>query len=295
MAILVNRDTRVIIQGITGRNGSFHARLSKEYGTKVIGGVTPGKGGQFVEGIPVFDSCEDAVRELGRIDATCIFVPAAYAIDSIVEAADAGIPLIVVITEGIPALDFMKVKEYARSKGSMILGPNCPGIVTPGECRIGIMPGYIFRKGFVGVVSRSGTLTYEVVWQMTRLGIGQSTCVGIGGDPIVGTSFSQILEMFEGDPETKIIVLIGEIGGTAEQEAAEFIRRKVKKPVVAFVAGRTAPPGKRMGHAGAIITGGAGTWNEKVSALRDANVIVVESPSEVGMRVREVALEHKFI
>lgn len=294
MAILVNSNTRVLIQGITGKNGSFHARLSKEYGTKVVGGVTPGKGGQDVYGIPVFDSCEDAVKELGKIDATCIFVPARFAPDSIIEAADAGIPLIVVITEGIPALDFMNVKRYAENKGSRIIGSNCPGIITPQECRIGIMPPYIFKKGSVGVVSRSGTLTYEAVWQMTKLGIGQSTCVGIGGDPIVGTNFVQILDMFEKDPETKMVVLIGEIGGTAEQEAADFIKSNMKKPVVAFIAGRTAPPGKRMGHAGAIIMGSSGRWEDKVKALSEAGVIIVESPSEIGLKVKETAERYKL-
>lgn len=288
MAILVNRETRVLIQGITGKNGSFHSKLSKEYGTKVVGGVTPGKRGQFVDGIPVFNSCEEAKRELGRIDATCIFVPAKYAPDSIVEAVDAGIPLIIVITEGIPTLDFLKAKQYAKLKGSRIIGPNCPGVITPEECRIGIMPGYIFKRGFVGVVSRSGTLTYEAVWQMTKFGIGQSTCVGIGGDPIVGTTFIEILDDFERDPETKLVVLIGEIGGTAEQEAAKFIREKMTKPVVAFIAGRTAPPGKRMGHAGAIIMGSSGRWEDKFNALREAGVVVAESPSEIGIKVKEV-------
>ncbi|MCS7214430.1 MAG: succinate--CoA ligase subunit alpha [Candidatus Calescibacterium sp.] len=288
MAILVGKDTKVIIQGITGRNGSFHAKLSKEYGTKVVAGITPGKAGQNVDGIPVFDSCEDVVREFGKIDATCIFVPAKFAPDSIIEAADSGIKLIVVITEGIPTIDFIKAKEYAKSKGSIIIGPNCPGVITPEACRIGIMPGYIFKRGSVGVVSRSGTLTYEAVWQMTRLGIGQSTCVGIGGDPVVGTTFVEVLDMFEKDPETKMVVLIGEIGGTAEQEAAEFIK-KMTKPVVAFVAGRTAPAGKRMGHAGAIIMGSSGRWDDKVKALSDAGATIAESPSEIGIKVKELA------
>ncbi|MCX7733893.1 MAG: succinate--CoA ligase subunit alpha [bacterium] len=288
MAILVGKDTKVIIQGITGRNGSFHAKLSKEYGTKVVAGITPGKAGQNVDGIPVFDSCEDVVREFGKIDATCIFVPAKFAPDSIIEAADSGIKLIVVITEGIPTIDFIKAKEYAKSKGSIIIGPNCPGVITPEACRIGIMPGYIFKRGSVGVVSRSGTLTYEAVWQMTRLGIGQSTCVGIGGDPVVGTTFVEVLDMFEKDPETKMVVLIGEIGGTAEQEAAEFIK-KMTKPIVAFVAGRTAPAGKRMGHAGAIIMGSSGRWDDKVKALSDAGATIAESPSEIGIKVKELA------
>lgn len=288
MSILVDKDTRVIIQGITGKNGSFHAKLSKEYGTKVIAGITPGKAGQSVDGIPVFDSCEDIVREFGRVDATCIFVPAKFAPDSIIEAADYGIRIIVVITEGIPTIDFIKAKEYAKRKGSIIIGPNCPGVITPEACRIGIMPGYIFKRGSVGVVSRSGTLTYEAVWQMTKLGIGQSTCVGIGGDPVVGTTFVEVLDMFEKDPETKMVVLIGEIGGTAEQEAAEFIK-KMTKPVVAFVAGRTAPAGKRMGHAGAIIMGSSGRWADKVKALSDAGATIAESPSEIGMKVKELA------
>ncbi len=291
MAILVGKDTKVIIQGITGKNGSFHARLSKEYGTRVVAGVTPGKAGQSIDGIPVFNSCEDVVKEFGKIDASCIFVPAKFAPDSIIEAVDAGIPLIVVITEGIPTLDFIKVKEYASKKGARIIGPNCPGIVTPGECRIGIMPGYIFRRGFVGVVSRSGTLTYEAVWQITQLGFGQSTCVGIGGDPVVGTSFVEVLEMFENDPETKIVVLIGEIGGKAEEESAQFIKR-MSKPVVAFIAGRTAPEGKRMGHAGAIIMGGSGRWEDKVNALLEAGAIIVKSPSEIGEKVKEVVHKH---
>ena len=286
MSILVGKDTRVIIQGITGKNGSFHARLSKEYGTKVVGGVTPGKGGQNIDGIPVFDSCEEAMRKTGA-EATCIFVPAPFAPDSIIEAADAGIRLIVVITEGIPTLDFVKAKEYAQRKGARIIGPNCPGILVPDECRIGIMPGYIFRKGFVGVVSRSGTLTYEAVWQTTNLGFGQSTCVGIGGDPVVGSNFVDILEIFKKDEETKLVVLIGEIGGNAEEEAAEFIKSKMTKPVVAFIAGRTAPPGKRMGHAGAIIMGRSGRWDDKVKALKEAGAIIAESPSDIGEKVKE--------
>ncbi len=295
MAILVDKNTTVIIQGITGKNGAFHAKISKEYGTKIIAGVTPGKGGQTVDGIPVFDSCEDVVKEFGKVDATCIFVPARFAFDSIVEACDAGIKLIVVITEGIPTQDLLKAKEYAKLKGSRIIGPNCPGIVTVQECRIGIMPPQIFRRGFVGVVSRSGTLTYEAVHQISQLGLGQTTCVGIGGDPIVGTTFIEILDMFEKDEQTKVIVLIGEIGGTAEQESAEFIKMHVSKPVVAYVAGRTAPPGKRMGHAGAIITGSAGRWEEKVSALRSAGVIVAESTSEIGLKVKQVAQERGLI
>jgi succinyl-CoA synthetase alpha subunit len=288
MSILVNKDTRVIIQGITGKNGSFHAKISKEYGTKVVGGVTPGKSGQNVDGIPVFDSCEEAVKELGKIDASCIFVPPQFAPDSIIEAVDAGIKLIVVITEGIPTLDFIKVKEYAKKHGARIIGPNCPGIMTPEECRIGILPPYIFRKGFIGIVSRSGTLTYEAVWQTTQLGFGQSSCVGIGGDPVPGTTFVEVLEMFENDPETKVVILIGEIGGSAEEQAAEFIKNRMTKPVIAFIAGRTAPSGKRMGHAGAIIMGTSGRWQDKVEALKSAGVHIAESPSEIGLKVKEV-------
>jgi succinyl-CoA synthetase alpha subunit len=288
MSILVNKDTRVIIQGITGKNGSFHAKISKEYGTKVVGGVTPGKSGQNVDGIPVFDSCEEAVKELGKIDASCIFVPPQFAPDSIIEAVDAGIKLIVVITEGIPTLDFIKVKEYAKKHGARIIGPNCPGIMTPEECRIGILPPYIFRKGFIGMVSRSGTLTYEAVWQTTQLGFGQSSCVGIGGDPVPGTTFVEVLEMFENDPETKVVILIGEIGGSAEEQAAEFIKNRMTKPVIAFIAGRTAPSGKRMGHAGAIIMGTSGRWQDKVEALKSAGVHIAESPSEIGLKVKEV-------
>lgn len=295
MAILVGKDTKVIIQGITGKNGSFHAKISKDYGTKVVGGITPGKGGQNVDGIPVFNSCEEAISELGKIDATCIFVPAPFAPDSIVEAADSGIPLIVVITEGIPTIDFMKAKEYATRKGSRIIGPNCPGIIVPGECRIGIMPPYIFKRGIVGIVSRSGTLTYEAVWQTTKEGLGQSTCVGIGGDPIVGTKFVEVLEMFEKDPETKIVILIGEIGGNAEEEAAEFIKKHMTKPVVAFIAGRTAPAGKRMGHAGAIIMGRAGRWQDKVEKLKSAGAYIAESPSEIGKLAKEVAQKHNLV
>ena len=293
MAVLVSRATKVIIQGITGKNGSFHARISKEYGTQVVGGVTPGKGGQSVDGVPVFDSCEEAVRATGA-DASCIFVPAPFAADAIVEAVDAGIRLVVVITEGIPPLDFVRAKEYAKRKGARIIGPNCPGILVPDECRIGIMPPYIFRRGFVGIVSRSGTLTYEAVWQITQLGLGQSTCIGIGGDPVVGTTFRDALQLFENDPETKVVVLIGEIGGTAEEEAAQFIKG-MTKPVVAFVAGRTAPPGKRMGHAGAIIMGSSGRWQDKVDALRQAGAFICESPTQIGETVKRVVEERGIV
>lgn len=286
MAILANRNTKVIVQGITGRNGSFHARLSVEYGTKVVGGVTPGKGGTKVDGIPVFNSCEEAVRKTGA-DASCIFVPAPYAPDAIMEAADAGIQLIVCITEGIPAMDMVKVKNYIGKKGVNLIGPNCPGILVPGECRIGIMPGYIFRRGPVGVISRSGTLTYEAVWQITQAGLGQTTCIGIGGDQIVGLGFVEILKMFEEDKETKAVCLIGEIGGQAEEEAAKVIKQ-MKKPVVAFIAGRTAPPGKRMGHAGAIIMGGTGGAQAKMEILKEVGTYVVESPTEIGKKFAEI-------
>ena len=288
MAILANSETRVIVQGITGKNGSFHAKLSLEYGTKIVGGVTPGKGGSFVDGIPVFNSCEEAVRKTGA-DASCIFVPAPFAADSIVEAADSGIKLIVVITEGIPAQDMLKAKYYIKNnyRDVKIIGPNCPGLLVPNECRIGIMPSYIFKRGGVGIVSRSGTLTYEVVWQITNEALGQSTCVGIGGDQIVGLGFTQILKMFEKDDETKAVVLIGEIGGNQEEEAAKFIR-KMKKPVVAFIAGKTAPPGKRMGHAGAIIMSGSGTAEAKIETLKKAGAHIAESPADIGKKVKNI-------
>ncbi|HKQ60433.1 MAG TPA: succinate--CoA ligase subunit alpha [Candidatus Polarisedimenticolaceae bacterium] len=286
MAVLVGEDTRVVVQGITGREGAFHARQMVAYGTDVVAGVTPGKGGQRLDDIPVFDTVEQAVAATGA-NASAIFVPSAFAADAIQEAAAAELPLVVCITEGIPTLDMLRVWTFLQGRPTRLIGPNCPGIITPGSCKIGIMPGPIHQKGPVGVVSRSGTLTYEAVGQLTHLGIGQSTCVGIGGDPIVGTNFIDMLELFEEDPRTEAIVLIGEIGGSAEEDAAEFVRRRVTKPVVAFIAGQTAPPGRRMGHAGAIIAGGRGTAVEKMRALREAGISVVDSPAEIGRKVRE--------
>jgi succinyl-CoA synthetase alpha subunit len=287
MSILVNSSTNVIVQGITGSNGKFHALSCKEYGTKIVGGVTPGKGGQSVEGIPVFDTVAQAARS-NRIDATLIFVPAAFAADAIFEAIDAKIPVIVCITEGIPTLDMAKVKRTLRSSSSRLIGPNCPGIITPGGAKLGIMPGYIHKPGRVGVISRSGTLTYEAVHQLTQLGMGQSTCIGIGGDPIIGSQFTDLLPLFADDPDTDAIVMIGEIGGTAEEEAAELIAKTFKKPVIGFVAGTTAPPGRRMGHAGAIITGGKGTAAEKKAAMKKAGIHVCESPADLGVTVQKV-------
>jgi succinyl-CoA synthetase alpha subunit len=282
MSILADKSTRLCIQGLTG-----HARLMMEYGTHVVAGVTPGKGGDSSEGIPVFDTVSDAASET-HANASVIFVPGPFAADAVIEAADAGIELIVCITEGIPTLDVAKAREYVRERGARLIGPNCPGLISPGECKIGIMPGPIHRKGPVGVISRSGTLTYEAIWQLTQLGIGQSTAVGIGGDLIIGTGFVDLLDLFENDEHTKAIVLIGEIGGTAEEEAAEYIVSHLKKPVVAFVAGRSAPPGRRMGHAGAIISGSAGTAESKIKAFRDVGVAVEEDPSRIGQRVKEV-------
>jgi len=287
MSVLVNKDSRVIVQGFTGKEGTFHAGQMIDYGTNVVGGVTPGKGGTEHLGKPVFNTVADAVKEAGA-DTSVIFVPPPFAADAIAEAVDAGVEVIVTITEGIPAIDVMKVKRSMRGKNVRMIGPNCPGIITPGECKMGIMPGYIFKRGPVGIISRSGTLTYEAVWQCTTRGIGQSTCIGIGGDPIVGSTFVDLLKLFNEDPETELVVLIGEIGGTAEEEAAEYIKNEFKKPVVAFIAGRTAPPGRRMGHAGAIIAGGKGTAAEKMAALRAAGVHVVESPAEIGATVAEV-------
>ena len=281
MSILVNKNTKVITQGITGATGLFHAQGARDYGTKMVGGVTPGKGGTTIDGFPVFDTVEDAVRETGA-DASVIYVPPPYAADAIMEAVDAGIGLICCITEGIPVLDMVKVKHFMKGKKSRLIGPNCPGVITPGECKIGIMPGYIHKPGKVGIISRSGTLTYEAVWQLTTRGIGQSTCVGIGGDPVNGTNFIDCLDLFEQDPGTEAVIMIGEIGGTAEEEAGCYAKEHMSKPVAAFIAGRTAPPGKRMGHAGAIISGGKGTAAEKVAALEECGISVAASPAEMA-------------
>ncbi len=286
MAILLSNDTRVVVQGITGRDGSFHAKKMREYGTKVVAGVTPGKGGQSVDGIPVFNSVFEAVKKEGA-NTSIIFVPAKFAKDAIYESIDAGIKLIVVITEGIPAQDMAEIMDYISGKDTRIIGPNCPGVIAPEIAKVGIMPGHIFKKGPIGVVSRSGTLTYEVVHHLTVSNLGQSTAIGIGGDPIIGTRFIDILELFEKDPETEGIVLIGEIGGTDEEDAAEFIKKNISKPVVAFIAGRTAPPEKRMGHAGAIIEGGKGTAESKIKALNSANVSVASLPSEVAELMKQ--------
>ncbi|MEC9092379.1 MAG: succinate--CoA ligase subunit alpha [Planctomycetota bacterium] len=291
MSILVNQSTKVICQGITGSSGGFHTRNCIEYGTQVVGGVTPGKGGQTAEGVPVFDTCLEAVEQTGA-DATMIFVPPPFAADSILEAIDAGIKVICAITEGIPVLDMVPVYEKVKASDCVLIGPNCPGIITSEECKIGIMPGYIHKKGKVGVMSRSGTLTYEAVWQTTTAGLGQTTCVGLGGDPIVGSSFIDILKMFQDDDDTEAIIMIGEIGGTAEEEAAAYVKEHISKPVAAFIAGQTAPPGKRMGHAGAIISGGKGTAVEKVAALEDANIEVAESPSTMGEAVLRAIANH---
>jgi len=281
MSILINKDTRVLCQGITGKVGQFHTKGCLEYGTKMVGGVTPGKGGETVLGLPVFDTVFEAVEKTGA-NATMIFVPPAFTADAILEAVDAGIKTVIAITEGVPVIDMVRVYEIVRSSKSVLVGPNCPGVITPEECKIGIMPGYIHKKGPVGVMSRSGTLTYEAVWQLSNLGLGQSTCVGLGGDPIVGTSFIDLFKMYEADPATEAILMMGEIGGTAEEEAAAFVKKHVTKPVAAFIAGRAAPPGKRMGHAGAIISGGKGTAAEKVAALEVAGIEVAESPADMG-------------
>ncbi|MFN8389251.1 MAG: succinate--CoA ligase subunit alpha [Bdellovibrionota bacterium] len=287
MSVLVNKQTRVITQGMTGKTGMFHTKACKEYGTQMVAGVSPGKGGTQAEGIPVFDTVQAAVKETGA-NASVIYVPPPFAADAIIEAADAGVPLVICITEGIPVLDMLRVKSYLRTTKTRLIGPNCPGVITPDECKIGIMPGHIHLKGSVGVVSRSGTLTYEAVGQLTKLGIGQSTCIGIGGDPLNGTNFIDCLDLFVKDPETDFIVMIGEIGGNAEETAAAWIKANCKKPVVAFIAGATAPPGRRMGHAGAIISGGAGTAEAKFAALEAAGVHVVRSPAEMGKKVAEV-------
>jgi succinyl-CoA synthetase alpha subunit len=287
MSILVDKNTKVITQGITGATGLFHAQGARDYGTQMVGGVTPGKGGTEIAGFPVFDTVEDAVRETGA-DASVIYVPPTYAADAIMEAVDAGIALICCITEGIPVLDMVKVKHYMAGKKSRLIGPNCPGVITPGECKIGIMPGYIHKPGRVGIISRSGTLTYEAVWQLTTRGIGQSTCVGIGGDPVNGTNFIDCLDLFEKDPETEAVIMIGEIGGTAEEEAGCYAKENMSKPVAAFIAGRTAPPGKRMGHAGAIISGGKGTAAEKVAALEACGISVAASPAEMAEALLQI-------
>ncbi len=287
MSILVDKNTRLIVQGITGKEGTFHAQQMIEYGTNVVGGVTPGKGGTTHEGVAVFNTVADAVRETGA-NASVIYVPPPFAADAIMEAADADLPLVVCITEGIPVADMIKVREYLSDKNTRLIGPNCPGIISPGKCKIGIMPGHIHKEGRIGVVSRSGTLTYEAVGQLTALGLGQSSAIGIGGDPIIGTNHTDALRLFQADDETDAIIMIGEIGGTAEEDAAEFAKANVTKPIVAFIAGQTAPPGRRMGHAGAIISGGKGTAAEKMKALIEAGIKVVESPADIGKAIQEV-------
>jgi succinyl-CoA synthetase alpha subunit len=286
LSVLVDKNTRLVVQGITGKEGSFHTKQMVEYGTNVVGGVTPGKGGTTHEGIPVFNTVEEAVKEAGA-NVSIIYVPPPFAADAIIEAADAGMPLVVCITEGIPAVDMVGVKRFLEGKGTRLIGPNCPGIISPGKCKIGIMPGHIHREGHIGVVSRSGTLTYEAVGQLTALGLGQSTAIGIGGDPIIGTTHTDALALFEADTETEGIVMIGEIGGTAEEEAAAYAKEHVTKPIVAFIAGQTAPPGRRMGHAGAIIAGGKGTAAEKMQALEAAGIRVVHSPADIGTAMRD--------
>lgn len=282
MSILVNKDTKLVVQGITGNAGSFHAQQCLEYGTHIVAGVTPGKGGQkFLDQVPIVDTVEEAVRKYGA-NASVIFVPPPFAADSILEAIDAGVDLIVCITEGIPVKDMAEVKEKLSKSHTRLIGPNCPGIITPDECKIGIMPGYIHKPGKIGIVSRSGTLTYEAVWQVTNLGLGQSTCIGIGGDPIVGTTHTDAIKLFNEDPQTEAIIMIGEIGGEAEEQAANYIKEHVKKPVAAFIAGSTAPPGRRMGHAGAIVSGGSGTADAKIQALKEANIAIAPTPSTIG-------------
>jgi succinyl-CoA synthetase alpha subunit len=301
MSILINKNTRVVCQGITGKAGEFHSKDCLEYGTKLVAGVTPGKGGQTALGIPVFDTVCEAVEKTGA-DASMIFVPAGFTADAILEAFDAGCRVVVAITEGVPVLDMVRVYDRLKKYQSAIpnpqsaihlIGPNCPGVITPEECKIGIMPGYIHKKGPVGVMSRSGTLTYEAVWQLSNLGLGQSTCVGLGGDPIVGTSFIDLLKMFEADPKTEAILMMGEIGGTAEEQAAAYVKEHVTKPVAAFIAGRTAPKGKRMGHAGAIIAGGKGTAAEKIAALEAAGIEVAESPADMGASMQRAINRHR--
>ena len=286
MSVLVDKNTRLVVQGITGKEGTFHTLQMIEYGTNVVGGITPGKGGTTHEGVPVFNTVADAVRETGA-NASVIYVPPPFAADAIMEAADAGIPLVVAITEGIPVTDMIRAREYLRDKNTRLIGPNCPGIISPGKCKIGIMPGHIHREGRIGVVSRSGTLTYEAVGQLSALGLGQSTAIGIGGDPIIGTNHTDALRLFQEDDETDAIIMIGEIGGTAEEDAAAYAKDNVTKPIVAFIAGQTAPPGRRMGHAGAIISGGKGTAAEKMKALEAAGIRVVQSPADMGQAVLE--------
>jgi succinyl-CoA synthetase alpha subunit len=292
MSILVDEKTKVICQGITGKQGTFHTRQALDYGTKMVGGVTPGKGGEKMDGLPIFNTVLEAVQETGAT-ASVIYVPAPYAVDAIMEAVDAEVELIVCITEGIPVLDMVAAKGYLAGKKSRLVGPNCPGVISPGKCKIGIMPGYIHKPGRIGLVSRSGTLTYEAVDQLTRLGLGQSTCVGIGGDPIIGLSFVDILELFSQDPETEAVILIGEIGGEAEEKAADYIRARFRKPVGAFIAGQNAPPGRRMGHAGAVVSGGRGSARGKMEALRFAGVVVIENPAEMGLTMQRLLQERK--
>ncbi|MCK4665712.1 succinate--CoA ligase subunit alpha [Candidatus Dependentiae bacterium] len=287
MSILVDEKTKVIVQGITGRDGSFHTKQMIEYGTKVVAGVTPGKGGQVAEGVPVFNSVKEAVAETGA-DASVIYVPPAFAADALLEAVDSGVELVVCITEGLPINNMLKVFNYLKTKKTRLIGPNCPGIISPGKTKLGILPASIHTQGNIGLVSRSGTLTYEVVFSLTNAGLGQSTCIGIGGDPVIGTNFIDTLRLFQDDPETEAIVLIGEIGGTDEENAAEFIKEYVTKPVVAFIAGRTAPPGKRMGHAGAIISGGKGTADEKIEALNNAGIPVAQIPQDIPGLLKEL-------
>ena len=285
MSILINKDTKVICQGITGSVGEFHTKGCLDYGTKMVGGVTPGKGGQTVQGLPVFDTVEEAVAQTGA-DATMIFVPPPFAADAMLEAIAARIPVIIAVTEGVPVLDMVRVYRASKEAGVVLVGPNCPGVITAEECKIGIMPGYIHKKGPVGIMSRSGTLTYEAVWQTSELGLGQTTCVGLGGDPIVGTSFIDVLQMFQDDDETEAIMMIGEIGGTQEEEAAAYVKENITKPVAGFIAGVTAPPGKRMGHAGAIISGGKGTAAEKITAMEAAGIEVAQSPADLGAAMK---------
>ncbi len=287
MSVLVDKSTRLIVQGFTGREGTFHATQAIAYGTNVVGGVTPGKGGSTHLGCPVFDTVADAVKQTGA-NASVIFVPPPFAADAIMEAAAAGVPLVICITEGIPTLEMVNVYHYAKNKGVRFIGPNCPGLISPGKAKVGIMPGHIHKEGRIGLISRSGTLTYEAVGQLTKLGIGQSTCIGIGGDPIIGTNHTDAIKLFNEDPDTHAIVMIGEIGGNAEEQAAAYIKEHVKKPVVGFIAGQTAPPGRRMGHAGAIVSGGSGAAIDKIKAMQEAGILVCQSPAEIGEKIQSV-------